>query len=152
MRFLLFWAITILFVVLATRRAWHDVGERQIPLVGVLAAAIFAAQINFPVAGVGTSGHMLGRAMTSRPWAAILAMTAVVAAGAVFQDGGGLQLANHIFNSILTAIIGYGFTAWRRARQGAALRGGRAGGMGLWSWRRRCSLAANLPAATPTPP
>ena len=110
---MLFWVLTILFVVIATRRVNTSLGERQIPLVGVLAAGIFAAQmLNFPVAG-GTSGHMLGGALAAivlGPWAGILAMTAVVAVQAlVFQDGGLIVLGANIFNmGILTAIIGYG--------------------------------------------
>ena len=76
-----FWLLTILIVGMAVRAVGDSLGERQIPLVGVLAAGIFAAQMfNFPVFG-GTSGHMLGGALAAivlGPWAAILAMTAVI--------------------------------------------------------------------------
>ena len=45
---------------MALRQTRNQLGERQVPVLGVLAAFIFAAQaINFPVAG-GTSGHLLG--------------------------------------------------------------------------------------------
>ena len=119
---LVFWALTILFVWLAIRNTRGELGERQIPLMGVMAAFIFAAQmINFPVAG-GTSGHLLGGALAAiilGPWAAILVMTAVIAVQAlVFQDGGLIVMGANIFNmGILTALIGYGLY------RGAANRG-----------------------------
>lgn len=110
---LVFWALTILFVGLAIRNTRGELGERQIPLMGVMAAFIFAAQmINFPVAG-GTSGHLLGGALAAivlGPWAGILVMTTVIAVQAlVFQDGGLVVMGANIFNmGILTALIGYG--------------------------------------------
>ena len=57
---ILCWVITILVVAIAIRKTSHALGQKQIPLMGIMAAFIFAAQmINFPVAG-GTSGHLLG--------------------------------------------------------------------------------------------
>ena len=56
------WVITIVTLYFAISKTNQSLGEKQIPLMGVIAAFIFAAQmINFPVAG-GTSGHMLGGA------------------------------------------------------------------------------------------
>lgn len=110
---LIFWILTIIFVGLAISRTNKHMGEKQIPLMGVMAAFIFAAQmINFPVAG-GTSGHFLGGALAAivlGPWAGILVMTAVVGLqGLLFQDGGLLVMGTNIFNmGILTAIIGFG--------------------------------------------
>ncbi len=107
-----FWFLTILFVGLALRRSQKELDERQVPLMGVMAAFIFAAQlINFPVAG-GTSGHLLGGALaaiTLGPWAGILVMTCVVALQALlFQDGGLLVMGANIFNmGILTTLVGY---------------------------------------------
>lgn len=46
------WIVTIVIVAVALRRVSADLGERQVPMMGVLAAAIFAGQmLNFPVAG-----------------------------------------------------------------------------------------------------
>lgn len=110
---LVFWLLTIIFVGLAIRNTRGELGERQIPLMGVMAAFIFAAQmINFPVAG-GTSGHLLGGALAAivlGPWAGILVMTTVIAVQAlVFQDGGLVVMGANIFNmGVLTALIGYG--------------------------------------------
>lgn len=113
---LAFWLLTAAFVVIAARRLQADasgLGEQQVPLMGIMAAFVFAAQmLNFPVAG-GTSGHFLGGALAAimlGPWAGILVMTAVIAIQALlFQDGGLLALGANVFNmGILTAFIGYG--------------------------------------------
>ncbi|RLD04973.1 MAG: cobalamin biosynthesis protein CbiM, partial [Chloroflexota bacterium] len=53
---LIFWLITIIMVGLAVSKTNRSLGEKQIPIMGVMAAFIFAAQmLNFPIAG-GTSG------------------------------------------------------------------------------------------------
>jgi cobalt/nickel transport system permease protein len=110
---LIFWALTIVAVGIAISKTNKSLGEKQVPLMGIMAAFIFAAQmLNFPVAG-GTSGHFLGGALAAivlGPWAGILVMTAVVAVqGLLFQDGGLLVMGANIFNmGILTAMIGFG--------------------------------------------
>lgn len=110
---LVFWVVTIIMVALAVSKTNKSLGERQVPLMGIMAAFIFAAQmLNFPVAG-GTSGHFLGGALAAivlGPWAGILVMTAVVGLQALlFQDGGLLVMGANIFNmGILTAVIGFG--------------------------------------------
>jgi cobalt/nickel transport system permease protein len=96
------WIISIVFVSYALKRVGKDVGEHQVPLMGVLAAAIFAGQmLNFAVAG-GTSGHLMGATIATilmGPWAAMLIMTSVVSIQAlIFQDGGLLALGANIFN------------------------------------------------------
>ena len=110
---IIFWVITIVLLGVAVRQTRGQLGERQIPLMGIMAAFIFAAQmLNFPVAG-GTSGHMLGGALaaiTLGPWAGMLVMASVIALQALlFQDGGLLVMGANIFNmGLLTALIGYG--------------------------------------------
>ena len=107
------WLITVSVLVVAISKTNKSLGERQVPLMGIMAAFIFAAQmINFPVAG-GTSGHLLGGALVAvllGPWAGMLVMTAVVAVQALlFQDGGLIEMGANILNmGILTAAIGYG--------------------------------------------
>ncbi len=107
------WAITIITLSFAISKTNKALGEKQVPLMGVMAAFIFAAQmINFPVAG-GTSGHLLGGALAAivlGPWSAMLVMTAVVAVqGLLFQDGGLLVMGANILNmGLVTAVIGYG--------------------------------------------
>ena len=90
-------------------RAQREITESKVPLMGVMGAFVFAAQmINFPV-GVGVSGHLLGSALltyTLGPAAAVVVMTAVLALQAlVFQDGGLLALGANVLNM---AVIGVG--------------------------------------------
>ncbi len=99
---ILLWVFSVLAIAYSLKRVNEDLGERQVPLMGVLAAAIFAGQmLNFTVAG-GTSGHLMGAAIATillGPWAAILVMTTVVGVQAlIFQDGGLLALGANIFN------------------------------------------------------
>lgn len=106
---LFLWLVTILVVGYALKRVSADLGERQVPLMGVLAAAIFAGQmLNFTVVG-GTSGHLMGAAIATillGPWAAILVMTCVVAVQAlIFQDGGLLVLGANIFNMGIVGVL-----------------------------------------------
>src|SRR3990172_5304669 len=96
------WLLSILVIAYSLKRVNQDLGERQVPLMGVLAAAIFAGQmLNFTVIG-GTSGHLMGAAIATillGPWAAMLVLTCVVAIQAlIFQDGGLLVLGANIFN------------------------------------------------------
>lgn len=106
------WGIAIGAIAYALRQTRGQLGEKQIPLMGVLAAFIFAAQaINFPVAG-GTSGHLLGGALVAiivGPWAAVLVMASVIGVQALmFQDGGLLALGFNIVNmGVLTAFTGH---------------------------------------------
>ncbi len=130
---LLFWALAILVVALALRRADQELGDRQVPLMGVLAACIFAAQmLNFAVAG-GTSGHLLGAALAVillGPWAATLVLTAVVGLQALlFQDGGLLTLGANIFNMAVVGVwVAYGVYQTVRRLAGARPWGVLAGG------------------------
>ena len=103
-----FWGISIIAVAYALRRVGADLGERQVPLMGVLAAAIFAGQmLNFSVAG-GTSGHLLGASIATillGPWAAVIILTSVVSIQAlVFQDGGLLALGANMFNMAVVGV------------------------------------------------
>ena len=106
------WVISVITIGYALKRVSVDLGERQVPLMGVLAAAIFAGQmLNFTVIG-GTSGHLMGAALATillGPWAAILVMTCVVAVQAlIFQDGGLLALGGNIFNmGIIGVAVAY---------------------------------------------
>lgn len=108
------------------RRAQSQIDESRIPLLGVMGAFVFAAQmINFPV-GVGTSGHLIGSALlatTMGPAAACIVMTAILVIQAlVFQDGGILALGANVFNMAIVGVLsGYlpyhwaGSSNWRRA-------------------------------------
>ena len=97
---------------LAVVRANKTMGERQVPLLGVTAAFIFAAQmLQFPVAG-GTSGHFLGAILAAvllGPLNACLIMALVLAIQCLgFADGGLTALGTNIFNmGIIGGIVCY---------------------------------------------
>jgi cobalt/nickel transport system permease protein len=96
----------------ALRQAREKLAEKHVPLMGIMAAFIFAAQmLNFPIIG-GTSGHLIGAALAAillGPWAAVLIMTCVlIAQSLIFQDGGLLALGANILNmAIIASISGY---------------------------------------------
>ncbi len=105
----IFWMISIMVLIKALRETNRLLSERQVPLMGVLAAAIFAGQmLNFTVIG-GTSGHLLGAALATillGPWPAVLIMTSVVSIQALlFQDGGILALGANIFNMAMIGVF-----------------------------------------------
>lgn len=96
----------------ASREAGKKLGEKHVPLMGVLAAFIFAGQmINFPIPG-GTSGHLMGAALAAillGPWAAVLIMSCVLLVQSlVFQDGGLIALGANVLNmGIVASFVGY---------------------------------------------
>ena len=110
-----FWVVTAIVIAVAVRRTNRTLDERSIPLMGVMAAFIFAAQMfNFQVAG-GTSGHLLGGVLAAvllGPWAATLVMACVVAVQAlVFSDGGLVVMGANIFNMGVIGTLG-GFAVY----------------------------------------
>lgn len=114
------WAVAIALIALALRKVNQRLDDRQLPLMGVLAAAIFAGQmLNFSVTG-GTSGHLLGAALATiliGPWAATLVMTSVVSVQALFfQDGGLLALGANLVNmGVIGVWVSYAiYTSLRR--------------------------------------
>jgi cobalt/nickel transport system permease protein len=107
-----FGAASAASIAYTARRAEAVTSPHRIPLLGVLGAFVFAAQmVNFPV-GPGASGHLLGGALltaTIGPWAASITMTAILLVQAlVFQDGGILALAANVFNMSIVGV----WSAW----------------------------------------
>lgn len=102
-------AVSIPAVGLLANRAKTEIEETSIPLLGVMGAFVFAAQmINFPV-GLGTSGHLVGGALLAcalGPGAAALVMTAILAIQAlVFQDGGVVALGVNVMNMAIAGVL-----------------------------------------------
>jgi cobalt/nickel transport system permease protein len=85
---------------------------RLVPLMGLSAAFLFAAQmVNFPIAG-GTSGHLVGSALAAAllgPAAAVLVLCSVLVVQCLlFADGGILALGANILNmAVVAPIIAY---------------------------------------------
>jgi cobalt/nickel transport system permease protein len=106
------WLLSIAALAYAITKTNRQLGEKQVPLMGVMAAFIFAAQmLNFPVAG-GTSGHLIGATLAAillGPWASMLVMTSVVTVQALlFQDGGLISLGANILNmAVIASLVGY---------------------------------------------
>jgi cobalt/nickel transport system permease protein len=106
----------------------RSVPPRRIPLIGLAAAFVFAAQmLNFPVAG-GTSGHLIGAVLAAvllGPAAAVLVMSAVLILQCLmFADGGLTALGANLFNMALVApAVGYGIYRLLRLVVGVGLRG-----------------------------
>ena len=106
------WIVAILILAFAIWKANKKLGDRHIPLLGVLAAFIFAAQmLNVPVAG-GTSGHLLGGVLIGvfvGPLAGSIVMGSIFAVQAIFfQDGGITTMGANIINmGLIGTIIGY---------------------------------------------
>lgn len=104
------WIVTLAVLAIAVRRTNRTLDERAVPLLGVTAAFVFAAQMfNFQVVG-GTSGHLLGGVLAAvllGPWAGTLVMACVVAVQAlVFQDGGLVVMGANIFNMGVVGTLG----------------------------------------------
>lgn len=143
------WMVTAAVVGYAVYRTNRDLDERAVPLLGVMAAFIFAAQMfNFPVVG-GTSGHLLGGVLAAvllGPWAATLVMTAVIAIqGLLFQDGGLLIMGANIFNMGILGTLG-GYAVYRLiARLLGGEERGRLPAAAVAAW---CSVVAGAVAMT----
>ncbi|MGE5578019.1 MAG: energy-coupling factor ABC transporter permease [Syntrophothermus sp.] len=97
-------------VAYAVRRTGRSLKEKQVPVLGVMSAFIFAAQmLNFPVVA-GTSGHLLGGVLAAvllGPWAGTLAMSTILIVQAFFfHDGGITALGANIFNMAVIGTLG----------------------------------------------
>lgn len=113
------WVIAISLIALALNQVKAEYQERAVPLMGVCAAFIFAAQmINFPIPG-GTSGHLLGGTLAGvllGPWGGTLVMAVVfIVQAVVFQDGGLTVLGANITNMGLIGTFG-GYYLYRTIR------------------------------------
>lgn len=98
------------------RRAARFLDDRRVPLAGLVAAFVFAAQmVNFPVAA-GTSGHLIGGVLAAvlvGPWLGALVLTVVlVVQGVFFADGGLSALGLNIFNMAIIGTLG-GYLLYR---------------------------------------
>jgi cobalt/nickel transport system permease protein len=105
-------AISAGAVGVSLRQVRDGLADRQVPLAGIAAAFVFAAQMfNFPVAS-GTTGHLLGGALAAillGPAAGTLVLTVVVVVQAlVFADGGLSALGYNVLNmAVVTSLGGY---------------------------------------------
>ena len=107
------WGVTAGTIAYCSTKVKKDLDDRKIPLMGVLGAFIFAAQmINFTIPATGSSGHIGGGlllAILLGPYAAFLTIASVLVIQALFfADGGILALGCNILNlGIFPAFIAY---------------------------------------------
>lgn len=107
------WVVSGGLIAYSAKKVREEADDKKIPLMGVLGAFIFAAQmINFTIPGTGSSGHLGGGmilAILLGPWSAFLVMASVLTVQALFfADGGLLALGCNIFNlGFATCFIAY---------------------------------------------
>ena len=104
------WAISAGAVGVCLKKTTQILKDRMVPLMGIMSAFIFAAQmINFPVIG-GTSGHLLGGVLAAvllGPYAGAVVLTCVLIFQClIFQDGGLLALGANILNMAIIGTLG----------------------------------------------
>lgn len=120
-----FWAGTVGAIAYCSKKLKKDPDDKIIPLMGVLGAFIFAAQmINFTIPGTGSSGHLGGGmilAIILGPYAAFIVIASVLSVQALFfADGGLLALGCNIWNlGIYPCFIAYPLIYRPLVRSGA---------------------------------
>ncbi len=109
------WAATIGVSVYSIKKVKEEMDEKKVPLMGVMGAFVFAAQmINFSIPGTGSSGHLGGGlllAIILGPYAGFLTMASILTIQSLFfADGGILALGCNIFNlGFYTCFLAYPF-------------------------------------------
>ena len=131
------WVLGAGGVALASRHAGVAMPRERVPLVGLAAAFVFAAQmLNFPVAG-GTSGHLLGGVLVAAllgPGAAVVVLAAVLLLQCfLFADGGVTALGANVVNMALVGTLG-GWGIFRILSAIVPGRAGRLAGVAFGSW------------------
>jgi len=125
------WAATGATLAYSARKVTQEIDDRKVPLMGVLGAFIFAAQmINFTIPGTGSSGHLGGGMILTvllGPYAAFLVTASVLTVQALFfADGGLLALGCNIFNlGFFPAFVAYPLVYRKIVGDGPELRAGR---------------------------
>lgn len=112
--------ISVAALTQAARGSAERLGDRQVPLAGITAAFVFAAQMfNFPVAA-GTTGHLLGGALAAillGPAVGSLVVAVVVVVQAlVFADGGLSALGANVLNMAIVPAFG-GWVVYQLVRR-----------------------------------
>ncbi|MFH1507503.1 MAG: energy-coupling factor ABC transporter permease [Candidatus Omnitrophota bacterium] len=121
--FVSFWVVALGGLTYVLNKTKQFLKERAVPLMGVTAAFIFAAQmLNFPIIG-GTSGHLLGGVLAAvllGPYAGAVVLSLVlIVQSLVFQDGGLTALGANIFNmAFIGAMGGYFIYAFLKKTTG----------------------------------
>ncbi|HEX4149362.1 MAG TPA: energy-coupling factor ABC transporter permease [Pirellulales bacterium] len=123
--------ISLAVIGYALRRIRASQGDRLVPLMGVMAAGIFAAQmVNVPLVGAQASGHLIGgvlAAVVLGPLGGAVALTAVLVVQCLlFGDGGVSALGANVLNmAVIGSIGGYwiyaGLRTWLGGPRGTVI-------------------------------
>jgi cobalt/nickel transport system permease protein len=112
-------ALAVAGLGVAVKKSGDVLEDREVPLAGLVAAFVFAAQmLNFPVAA-GTSGHLIGATLTAvlvGPWVGALCIAVVLMVQALFADGGITALGLNVLNmAMVGGWLGYALFAGLRS-------------------------------------
>lgn len=105
--------VSVAALIVAANKVKKSDSTNIVPLMGVIGAFIFAAQmINFSIPGTGSSGHIVGGVLAAAllgPWAGLITVASVLVVQClVFADGGLMAIGCNILNmGICTTFIGY---------------------------------------------
>lgn len=130
-------ALSAVGVGLALRQVRLELPPRRMPLLGLAAAFLFAAQmVNFPVIG-GTSGHLIGGVLAAvllGPAAGIVVMTTVLVVQCfLFADGGVSALGANVLNMALVSVVA-GYAVYRLVWRVFPTPGGRIAAVAFAGW------------------
>lgn len=120
------WAVSAGIIGYCSSRVRKNIDDSTVPLMGVLGAFVFAAQmINFTIPATGSSGHLGGGlllAILLGPHAAFLTLASILIVQALFfADGGILALGCNIFNlGFFPCMVAYPFIYKPLVRPGSA--------------------------------
>ncbi len=107
------YAATTVAAGISVKKLRIDYEPEKLPVMGVMAAFVFAGQmINYTIPGTGSSGHLCGGMMLSAilgPYAGFLSMIVVLAIQCLFfADGGLMALGANIWNmAFYGCFVGY---------------------------------------------
>lgn len=105
--------VSALLIGVSASRIKHEDRDGDAPLMGVLGAFVFAAQmINFTIPGTGSSGHIIGGLLLAAllgPWRGFITLCSVLIVQClVFADGGLLALGCNIINmAAMSCLVAY---------------------------------------------
>lgn len=108
-----FWGLSLGGIAYSAKKLKENLDEKMVPLMGILGAFVFAAQmINFTIPATGSSGHLGGGMLLSillGPYASFIVMASILTVQALFfADGGFLALGCNIWNlAFYTSFIAY---------------------------------------------
>ncbi len=104
---------SVALLAISAKKVKRSDNEGLIPLMGVVGAFVFAAQmINFTIPGTGSSGHIVGGVLLAAmlgPWAAFFTLASVLVVQClIFADGGLMALGCNLLNmGVCSTLIAY---------------------------------------------